>query len=162
MVLIAAVSLLPPLTSWAMPPGSGQCTTGAAPIRGNWTQSSGFGPRGAPRPGFHAGIDMAAAVGTGIYEADEASTLRREVILLQENQGSQVAQIARMSRDAEDAANRLASMVDDMERSQNNPGELAKLRGEVARLKTASSRTDSSNRELVAWLERVKRIELSS
>ena len=73
-VLIAAASLLPPLTSWAMPPGSGQCTTGATPIRGNWTQSSGFGPRGAPRPGFHAGIDMAAAVGTEIDAAFDGTS----------------------------------------------------------------------------------------
>lgn len=68
-VLFAVVSLLPPSTSWAMPPGSGQCPTRATPIRGNWTQSSGFGPRSAPRPGFHAGIDMAAAAGTQIDAA---------------------------------------------------------------------------------------------
>ena len=67
-VLIAAVSLLPPTTSWAAPPESGQCPTRATPIRGSWTQTSGFGPREDP-PGFHPGIDMADPVGTEIDAA---------------------------------------------------------------------------------------------
>ena len=111
---------------------------------------------------------LAAAVGTGIYEARQASTLQREVQSLQQQQGTLAEQNAQMSRDRDDAANRLAILVDQMERSKGNPAELLKLRGEVTRLRSDSQElaqlkagggtNDFAEKELRLWVGRVKKL----
>jgi RNA polymerase sigma factor (sigma-70 family) len=114
------------------------------------------------------GATLAAAVGTGIYEARQASTMRREVQSFQQQQRTLAEQIVQMSRDRDDAANRLALLVDRMERDKGNPAELLKLRGEVTRLRSDSQElaqlkagggtNNFAEKELRLWFGRVKKL----
>jgi RNA polymerase sigma factor (sigma-70 family) len=78
---------------------------------------------------------LVAAVGTGIYEARQASALRSQNQLLQQQQAPLAEQIEQLQRERNDAANRLALLADEMERVKGNSTELLKLRGEVTRLR---------------------------
>ena len=53
-------------------------------------------------------VIAAAAVGTGIYEAGQASRLRGEVQTLQQQQGPLAEQLAQLKSDNEGLSNRLA------------------------------------------------------
>jgi RNA polymerase sigma factor (sigma-70 family) len=78
---------------------------------------------------------ITAAVGTGIYQARQVSTLRSQIQSLQQQQAPLAEQIQQLTRDYSDATNRLAALNDDNERLNRNPGELLKLREEVTRLR---------------------------
>jgi len=54
------------------------------------------------------GATLAAAVGTGIYEARQASRLREQVQTLQQQQAPLAEQIQQLTREREDASNKLA------------------------------------------------------
>jgi RNA polymerase sigma factor (sigma-70 family) len=91
---------------------------------------------------------LAAAVGTGIYEARQASTLRTQVQTLQQQQAPLAEQIRQLQRERDDATNRLASWQAENEqlKSGQNTAELLKLRGEVARLRvTAQASKETSD-----------------
>jgi RNA polymerase sigma factor (sigma-70 family) len=75
--------------------------------------------------------------GAGIYEAQQASTLRGRVQSLQQQQAPLAGEIERLGRERGDMANRLASLADEMERLKVGSTELLKLRGEVTRLRQA-------------------------
>jgi len=82
---------------------------------------------------------LAAAVGTGIYEAREASILRTEVRTLR--QQTQLAeQIQQLTSDRDDATRQLAALRGENERLNRNTGALLRLRGEVTRLRGAEQR----------------------
>lgn len=55
------------------------------------------------------GITLVAAIGTGIYEAHQASQLRGQIQTLQEQQAPLAEQIAQLQRERDDAMSRLAS-----------------------------------------------------
>jgi RNA polymerase sigma factor (sigma-70 family) len=78
---------------------------------------------------------LAAAVGTGIYEARKASNAWAEVETLKQHQAGQIQQLA---RERDDATSRVAGLQEDNVRLNRNASELLKLRGEVARLRNAS------------------------
>jgi RNA polymerase sigma factor (sigma-70 family) len=78
---------------------------------------------------------LIAAVGTGIYEARQASTLRTEVQTLRQQQALLAEQLR---RERDGATNRLASLADEIARMKNDSVELLKLRGEVSRLRNDS------------------------
>jgi len=96
---------------------------------------------------------LAAAVGTGIYETRQASILRAEVRTLQQK-GPPDEQIQQQAGDRDDAARQLAALRDENERLNRNSTELLKLRGEVTRLRTASS-DNPTELAAKAWLSRV-------
>jgi len=75
---------------------------------------------------------LVAAVGTGIFEARQASTLRNQVQTLQQQRAEQIQQL---QRERDDMASKLTALRDDNERLNRNPAELLRLRGEVARLR---------------------------
>ncbi len=84
------------------------------------------------------GVTLAAAVGTGIYgvhEAHQASALRNQVQTIQRQQVPLTEQIQQLTRERDDATNTLALLRDENERLSRNTAELARLRGEVVRLK---------------------------
>jgi RNA polymerase sigma factor (sigma-70 family) len=115
---------------------------------------------------------IAAAVGTGIYEARQASALRNQVQTLQQQQEAPLAeQIQQLQRERNDAANRLASLANEMERARGNSTELLRLRAEVTRLsgdsqelaqlksadaQKANDPMDSATKELVAKVNLLK------
>ncbi len=79
---------------------------------------------------------VVAAVGVGIYEAREASTLRTRVQLLEQQQQSAPAdQLQQVTRERDDVKRELAELRQENERLKSNSAELIKLRGEVARLR---------------------------
>lgn len=81
------------------------------------------------------GAALAAAVGTGIYEARQASRLRSEVQTLQQQQGPLVEQIAQFKSDNEGLSNRLAQANESYSLNTDRLRELLRLRSEVGVLR---------------------------
>ena len=83
------------------------------------------------------GATLAAAVGTGVYEARQASTLRTEVQTLKQDQAPLTQQIQALQQERDEATNQLVQLTAEVERLNRNSSELVKLRSEVARLRGA-------------------------
>lgn len=81
------------------------------------------------------GATLAAAVGTGVYEGRQASTLRTEVQTLKEEQAPLTQQIQALQQERDEATNKLVQLSAEVERLNRNSTELFKLRSEVARLR---------------------------
>ncbi len=106
---------------------------------------------------------LAAAIGTGIYEARQTSALRTQFQTLQLEQAAQIQQL---QHERDDATNRLASLLAEngQSKSNQNTAELLKLRGEVTRLRKAgaeSSATQPDSREafMKSWLAREDKLK---
>lgn len=95
-------------------------------------------------------VTIAAAVGTGIYEAREASNLRQQNQALQQQQTPLTEQIAQLQQQRDKAANQLASLSNQIAKSKSNYTELLKLRGENGRLRTQTDESLRENRALRA------------
>jgi hypothetical protein len=78
---------------------------------------------------------IAAALGTGFYEARQASRLRGQVQTLQEQQAPLARQIEQLQRERDDATNRLTLLAQENARMRRSPSELLKLRGQVGVLR---------------------------
>jgi hypothetical protein len=78
---------------------------------------------------------IAAAVGTGIYEARQASILRRHVQTLEQQQAPLTGQVRTLQQERNDTTNLLALMSEATTRANSNTVELLQLRGTVARLR---------------------------
>jgi chromosome segregation ATPase len=88
------------------------------------------------------GATLAVAVGTGIYEARQASASRAAVQTLQQQQGPLAEQIEQLNRERDSSASKLAALQNDFARVQGDYArlrrdttELPKLRDEVTRLR---------------------------
>jgi RNA polymerase sigma factor (sigma-70 family) len=81
---------------------------------------------------------IAAAVGTGIYEAHQASTMRSQVQTLQQQQALLTEQLTELKTENERRSNLVAQAKDFHTLSQAQFNESLKLRGEVARLRGES------------------------
>jgi RNA polymerase sigma factor (sigma-70 family) len=77
---------------------------------------------------------LAAAVGTGIYEAREASILRAQVQTLPQ-QAPLAGALEQLTQERDQAANQLAVLRDQNEQLNRNSAELLRLRGEVTLLR---------------------------
>ncbi|TAL01742.1 MAG: sigma-70 family RNA polymerase sigma factor, partial [Verrucomicrobia bacterium] len=80
---------------------------------------------------------LTAAVGTGIFEAHQASTLRTQVQTLRQQQAPLTEQIKQLKQERDDATTRQAALEQENERLQQAVAEVPKLRGQVAQLRTA-------------------------
>jgi RNA polymerase sigma factor (sigma-70 family) len=80
-------------------------------------------------------ITTAVAIGTGIYEARQNSTLRGQVQTLQEQFAPLADQIHGLQQGRDDAANKLAALSQENKALKGDLADLPKLRGEVARLR---------------------------
>jgi len=82
------------------------------------------------------GTALVAAVGTGVFEARQASQLSNQVQALQQQQAPLAEQIQRLQRERDEMTNRLADLVVENSRLKSNPHEteILKLRGEVGLL----------------------------
>jgi RNA polymerase sigma factor (sigma-70 family) len=108
---------------------------------------------------------VAVALGTGIYEARQASTLRGQFQTLWAEQAEQAQQLI---RERGESAAKLAALSNENERLNGSTAELLKLRGEVTRLRLEAKElaqskdsTGSSGSEvaLKSWLSRVKQLK---
>jgi len=93
---------------------------------------------------------LAAAVGTGIYEARQASRLRDQVQALQQQQAPLAEQIHQLQREWDNATQKLASLVDETAKAKNDSTELLKLRSAVTQLKAASTQKQNDPTETAA------------
>jgi len=78
------------------------------------------------------------AVGTGIYEARQASTLRSQLQTLQQQPAPWTEQIQQLQRERDDATSKLVALQKENEELRGNIEELAKLRGEGARMRAGA------------------------
>ena len=99
---------------------------------------------------------LAAAVGTGIYEAREASALRTQIQTLQQQPPSS-EQINQLTRELNQSASQLAALRNENQRLSSNTADLMRLRNEVTRLRSDGVPAGSSPSEaaMKAWLNRV-------
>jgi RNA polymerase sigma factor (sigma-70 family) len=81
---------------------------------------------------------LAATVGTGIYEARQASNSRSQNQLLQQQQAPLTEQIQQLTRERDEVTRQLAALREENERLNRNSAELLKLRGEVGVLRNAA------------------------
>ncbi len=88
---------------------------------------------------------LVAAVGTGIYEARQASQLREQNQTLQQQQLSLSEQIQRLQQERDDATNRLASLAEEIGKTKSNNSELLKLRGEIGALRRQTQMLAKTN-----------------
>jgi RNA polymerase sigma factor (sigma-70 family) len=89
------------------------------------------------------GATLAGALGTGVYEARQASVSRSEVQILQHQQAPLTEKIQQLTREGDLAARKLAALQNDHARLENDnarlsndTAELQKLRSEVTRLRS--------------------------
>jgi TolA-binding protein len=71
---------------------------------------------------------IAAAIGTGIYEAREASVMRTRLLSLEKGHAEQ---IQGLQRERDESTNRMAALREEIERLNGNTPELLRLRGQV-------------------------------
>lgn len=110
---------------------------------------------------------LTAVLGVGIYETRQASIARGKVQTLRQHEAQITTELDRMTSERDDAMRQLAASRSDNERFRAATGELLKLRGEVARLKTEAQemallRTGNTNdqtlSEAVVWKKRVDQL----
>ncbi len=106
-------------------------------------------------------VTIAAAVGTGIYEAHQASILRDQVQTLQQQQAPLTEEIRQLQRERNEAKRQLAALPDDNERQNGNSAELVKLRGENARLRenTPLESNDPAYTAFKSVLDRISKLK---
>jgi len=90
---------------------------------------------------------IVAAVGVGIYEARQASTLRAKVQTLEQQQAGQIQQL---QRERDEAMAKQAQLQDESARLNRNNSELIRLRGEVTRLRTEMAGAKLSSKRSAA------------
>src|SRR5438445_6129273 len=101
-----------------------------------------------------------AAVGAGIYEGHQASSLRSQTQLLQQQQAPLSEQIQQLIRERDDGALQLVALRGDNERLNRNTTELLKLRDEVTRLRRASTEiNDPSTQTALAWVAKKEKLQ---
>jgi RNA polymerase sigma factor (sigma-70 family) len=81
------------------------------------------------------GATLAAAVGTGIWEAQQAATARAKSETLQHQQAALTAEMEQLRRERDGVTTQLAALRDQNEALNRNQAELLRLRGEVGRLR---------------------------
>jgi RNA polymerase sigma factor (sigma-70 family) len=111
---------------------------------------------------------IVTAVGTGLYEARQASNLQTQVQMLQQQQAPLAEQLDQVTRERDDAKRQLAVIPDDDKRLKRDAAELLRLRGEVERLRKSSQELAKSNGadaedptqiETKSWLGRVNQVK---
>jgi RNA polymerase sigma factor (sigma-70 family) len=111
---------------------------------------------------------IAVLAGAGIHEARQASHLRQQNQVLQQQAGTLTGQIQQLQRQRDDLANRLSAQAGDLEKNKDSSLELLRLRSEVTRLRRdsqelaqlkASETNDSAQVELKSWLASLKQLK---
>ena len=80
---------------------------------------------------------LAVAVGTGIFEAHQASQLREQVQTFQKQQAPLTEQVAQLQAENKQLSNQIAQAKDQKSLSQAQFDELLKLRGQTGQTRTA-------------------------
>jgi hypothetical protein len=104
---------------------------------------------------------LAAAVGTGIFEARRASALQEQTAALTAEHDSLVKQL---QDEREEASRKLAAAQRQKAPAPDQLSEIVKLRAQVGRLRdqlanAKAAQQDPSAREINSWLDRVKKLK---
>jgi len=91
---------------------------------------------------------LAASVGTGIFEAHRASTLRTQAQTFQQRQAPLTDQIKQLQQERDDATARQAALEQEREQLQQTVADVPRLRGEVARLRAEANQTQQLRQEI--------------
>jgi RNA polymerase sigma factor (sigma-70 family) len=98
------------------------------------------------------GAALAAAVGTGLYEAQRASALQEQIQTLRQ-------QLAPAGQ-SDDASRQLAALQAQIDKLRRDAADVARLRGEVVRLReNAPSSNDPTTAAAKSWLARVNQLK---
>ena len=95
---------------------------------------------------------IAAAVGTGIYEARQASSLRTQVQLLQQQQAPLAGQVELLQHDLGEMTNRLDFLTYENEQLKRNTSELLRLRAQISELRSRETELRKQNEQKIASL----------
>jgi hypothetical protein len=90
------------------------------------------------------GATLAVAVGTGVYEARQASVSCSQVQALRQQQEMLAEQSEQLTRERDSVASKVAVLQNDNERLRHDLAELSRLRVEVARLRVLEQQSDQS------------------
>ena len=107
------------------------------------------------------GAALAAAVGTGVFEAHQVSQLRDQVQTLQQQQAPLAEQVRQLQRERNEATNQAAGLLAENRqlKSNSNETELLKLRAEVTRLHSDSQALASLKADPTGAAGRVAKIK---
>lgn len=90
------------------------------------------------------GATLAAAVGTGIYEAHQAANARAELEALKQQQAETTS---RLGRERDEEVGKLAKLTEENERLNRNAAEVLRLRAEATRLRSELANAAASARK---------------
>ncbi len=93
-------------------------------------------------------VTVAVLAGAGIYEAQQASQLRRQVLALEQQQSPVAEQARQLSEALGEATNQVAALRADNERLNRNTGELLRLRGMAGVARRAIDETEQLRAQL--------------
>src|ERR1041385_8236662 len=105
---------------------------------------------------------LACAIAAGIYEGIQASDLRKQIDVLQQQQAVLAGQIQQLTEERDAAVRRLAGVPATEAQLNRATTELAKLRGDLARSKAGAMSVDENDPAQApakAWLARVKQLK---
>ena len=100
-------------------------------------------------------VTITAAIGTGIFEARQASTLRNRVETIQQQQGSLTEEIQRLQKERDDAVNRASALVHVGQSNREDSSQIAKLRAEMAELQEQAGTMAAALKEAQDFRSRV-------
>jgi hypothetical protein len=103
------------------------------------------------------GAALALAVGTGVYQARETSSLRTQLQTIEQQQGPLTQQIGQLTRKRDEAARSLAGLREALRMSTNHE-DLLRLRAEAARLRSTSGTKDPVAAIIESWIAALNRI----
>jgi len=111
---------------------------------------------------------IAVLAGTGIYEARQASQLREQVQMLQQQQAPLAEQIQQLQQEREESVRQLAMLREENGQLNQNASELLRLRGQAALLRSNSQEhsqgsSTNANDELEMamklWIAKVNKLK---
>jgi len=107
------------------------------------------------------GATLAAAVGTVLYEAQRAFTLQEQMQTLRRQPAPAAGQDDALRRQLDEANRQLAALQAQNEKLRRDAADVARLRGEVTRLRdnTPSSNNDPTASAAKSWLARVSQLK---
>jgi RNA polymerase sigma factor (sigma-70 family) len=107
------------------------------------------------------GATLAAALGTGLYEAQRASALQEQMQTLQRQSAPASAQNDSLRQQLDEANRQLIELQGQLKKIHSDNEEVVRLRGEVARLRDNAARSDYDPTATAAksWLARVNQLK---
>lgn len=108
-------------------------------------------------------LTLAAAIGSGGYEALQTFRLREQARAICQQQAPLVHQVEQLQRELDDATNRLASLLQENQQWNSNSigSEIQKLKARAEQLQATRAQTESEPGEpaLDTWLNRVDQLK---